>query len=97
MLALFVDKHHQLLAVDTIARGDISSCQVSFGKILYRGHALQASAFILVHNHPSGDPTPSDADIKLTVRLGQLSRDAEMPMLDHLIIAGDQMTAVRWF
>lgn len=97
LLAFFVDEHRQLLAVDTIARGDVSSCPVNFARILWRGHALQAAGFILVHNHPSGDPTPSQSDIRITARLAHVARELDIPLLDHLIIAGEEMTSVGDF
>jgi DNA repair protein RadC len=97
LLALFVDDNLNLLAVDTIARGDLSSCPVPFARILCRGHALNATGFLLVHNHPSGDPTPSDTDLRLTRRLRHASEDLEMPLIDHLIVAGDEMISVGGF
>ncbi|HEX8841115.1 MAG TPA: JAB domain-containing protein [Sphingomicrobium sp.] len=97
LLALFVDKDMHLLAVDTVARGDVSSCRVNFGQILGRGHALKAAGFILVHNHPSGDPTPSQDDVRVTARLRHLSQELDLPLLDHLIIAGDEMKSMGEF
>jgi DNA repair protein RadC len=94
LLALYVDKDLQLLAVDTVGRGDVSTVHVSFARILCRGHALNAAGFILVHNHPSGNPKPSKADIQITGRLRRASAELEMPMLDHLIIGGDQIESV---
>lgn len=97
LLALFVDKELNLLAVDTLARGDVSSCRVNFGQILGRAHALNAAGFILVHNHPSGNPAPSQDDVRVTARLRHLSRELELPLLDHLIIAGDEMKSMGEF
>lgn len=94
LLALYVDVALQLLAVDTIARGDISSCRVPFARILCRGHSLKAAGFILVHNHPSGDAMPSHLDVRTTVRLAHASRELEIPLIDHLVIAGDEMNSV---
>jgi len=94
LLALFVDEYLQLLAVDTIARGDISSCPIKLGRILARGSLLGASGFLLVHNHPSGDAEPSLTDIEATQRIAVLARDMELPLIDHLIIAGDKMISV---
>ena len=94
LLALYVDKDLQLLAVDTVGRGDVSTVHVNFARILCRGHALNAAGFILVHNHPSGNPKPSKADIQITGRLRRASAELEMPMLDHLIIGGDQIESV---
>ena len=97
LLALYVDKDLQLLAVDTIGRGDVSGVHVNFGRILCRGHALNAAGFILVHNHPSGDPRPSKTDITTTARLAHASRELDMPLLDHLVIAGKEMMSVGGF
>ena len=97
LLALFVDKDLQLLAVDTIGRGDVSGVHVSFARILCRGHALNAAGFILVHNHPSGDPTPSADDIRTTARLAHASRELDMPLIDHLVVAGERMVSVGDF
>lgn len=94
LLALYVDQALQLLAVDTIGRGDVSGVRVKFARILCRGHALNAARFILVHNHPSGNPNPSKADIQITERLRRVSAELEMPLLDHLIIAGDEIVSV---
>jgi DNA repair protein RadC len=94
LLALYVDAHFQLLAVDTIARGDVSSCALPFWKLIDRGKALDAAGFILVHNHPSGDPTPSYSDIRITRRLAHVSHELDVPLLDHLIVAGDKLGEV---
>jgi DNA repair protein RadC len=97
LMALYVDFQLNLMAVDTIARGDIGSCGVPFGKIISRGHQLGAEGFILVHNHPSGDPTPSETDIKTTVRLARVSRDCDLPMLCHYVITKGEMRTVGYW
>lgn len=94
LLALFVDQELNLLGVETVARGDVSGVVVPMNKIVYRADKLRASAFILVHNHPSGDPNPSESDIRITRRLRRMSEEMNLPLLDHLIIAGGQMTSV---
>lgn len=91
LLVLYVDARLQLLAVDTAARGSVSGCRVPFNRIMVHAWQLKASAYFLVHNHPSGDPRPSEADVRVTARLAQLSADLDVPLLDHLIIAGDEM------
>ena len=94
LLALYVDKHLQLLAVDTVARGDVGSCDVPFWKLFQMGHSLNAGGFILVHNHPSGDPRPSRSDIEVTKRLHMTADNLGMPLHDHLIVARDRMFSV---
>ncbi|HET6535993.1 MAG TPA: JAB domain-containing protein [Sphingomicrobium sp.] len=97
LLALFVDDHLQLLAVDTIARGDVSSCPVSLSRILVRAHALKAAGFVLVHNHPSGDPQPSADDIRRTREVAHISRQLDIPLLDHFIVAGGEIRSVGFW
>lgn len=97
LLALFVDANLQLLAVETIARGGLSECPINLGRILIRGHTLSASAFILVHNHPSGDATPSAADIRATRHIAYIARELDIPLLDHLIVAGSEMSSVGFW
>lgn len=96
LLALYVDAQYQLLAVDTVARGDVGSCPLPLWKLMERGHTLPAAAFILVHNHPSGDPRPSSSDLRTTARLAYLSKELDIPLIDHLIIAGDKMMSVSF-
>jgi DNA repair protein RadC len=94
LLALFVDSHYQLLAVDNVARGDTTGVDKCFWRLIDRAHALNAAGFILVHNHPSGNPRPSQTDINITRRLAHVSRELDVPLLDHLIIARGEMREV---
>lgn len=94
LLALYVDAELQLLAVDTVARGAISGVDFSFWQLIDRGRRLKAAGFILVHNHPSGDARASLTDIQVTRRLAYVSHELNVPLLDHLIIAGDEMREV---
>jgi DNA repair protein RadC len=97
LLALFVDSYMQLLSVETIAQGTVSGVDVNFRQIFMRGMSLHAHGFILVHNHPSGDTTPSASDVEVTKRLYQVSTEMQIPLLDHLVIAGDVMRTVgKW-
>jgi DNA repair protein RadC len=91
LLALYVDNGLNLLAVETLAQGSISACPAPFWKVYRRGYALGAKGFILAHNHPSGDPRPSQADRQLTNHIRMVSRDADMPLLDHLIVTKDDI------
>lgn len=97
LIAFYVNDELELLAADTIARGTVSSVAIPRGQLICRGRSMGATGFILVHNHPSGDSTPTDADIKETVRLAQLSRDMELPMLAHFVIATDGMREVGFW
>jgi DNA repair protein RadC len=91
LLALYVNGHLELLAVDTVARGDASGCPVPLWKLIDRGHSLKAQGFILVHNHPSGDSTPSCSDIQVTRKLAYISHELNVPLLDHLVFARGEL------
>ena len=94
VLALYVNRELGLLAVETLARGSIGGAEFSMGKLICRGHSLKAAGYFLVHNHPSGDPTPSQMDISVTRRLSKTSEDCDMPMLCHVIVANAGMKIV---
>lgn len=87
LLAFFVDDDLNLLAIETMARGDVTSCAVDIGRIYCRGRSLGARGFFLVHNHPSGDPTPSQTDRMVTARISRLTTELGLPLLDHVIVA----------
>ena len=98
LLALYVDRQLQLLAVDTVNRGSVDDCALSFWNIIDRGRALNAAGFMLVHNHPSGDPTPSKEDIQVTRRLACVAHELDVPLLDHFIIARDELREIgEWY
>lgn len=72
--------------LETIAHGSINECTARIAEILRPAIVHTAHSFILVHNHPSGDPLPSQADIDLTRRLNEASRHLGLRLQDHLII-----------
>ena len=94
LLALYVDDQLNLLSVDTVARGGVGECHVDIGLIYCRGRAVGAAGFFLAHNHPSGDPTPSQADREVTHRLRRLSSDLGLPLIEHVVIAKGGMRLV---
>lgn len=97
LLAFYVDADLNLLAVKTVACGSASDVEVDFGAILHYGRELSARGFVLVHNHPSGDAMPSKADIEVTRRMRHISTELNIPLLDHLIVAGAQMRPIGFW
>lgn len=94
LCALYVDEGLNLLAVETVCVGEPNSVEIDFGAVICRGRVHEAAGFLLVHNHPSGDPNPSAADKRTTARLRFVSEQMDMPLLDHFIVAGDRMESV---
>ncbi|MEJ5224816.1 MAG: JAB domain-containing protein, partial [Anaerolineales bacterium] len=71
-------------------RGSVSSAQVRVGEIFKAAIRKNASAVIVVHNHPSGDPTPSPDDVALTRAMVQAGKLLDVEVLDHLVIGSGQ-------
>ena len=83
---LFLDPKNTLIADEEQARGTVDHVPVYPREVAKRALELNATALILVHNHPSGDPTPSDSDIIMTDRVDQACRALGLTLHDHLII-----------
>jgi DNA repair protein RadC len=83
---LFLDKKNQLLADEVQGIGTVDHAPVYPREIMRRALELSATALILVHNHPSGDPSPSTADIAMTMQIVTLGKALNIVIHDHLII-----------
>jgi DNA repair protein RadC len=86
---LFLDKKNQLIADELLGRGTVDHAPVYPREVARRTLELSASAIILVHNHPSGDPTPSSADIDMTRQIVQATRALNVAVHDHLVVGRD--------
>jgi DNA repair protein RadC len=83
---LFLDKKNQLIADEVQQQGTVDHTPVYAREVVKRALELSASAIILVHNHPSGDPTPSLADIDMTKKIIQAADKLNILIHDHIII-----------
>ena len=92
---LFLDRKNRLIADETHQRGTIDRTPAYPREIVKRALELGASALILVHNHPSGDPTPSKADIDLTEAILQAAEALDIKIHDHLIISKTGHTSFK--
>jgi DNA repair protein RadC len=79
----------------TVYQGNVSSSLVRISELFRDAVRLSATGVILVHNHPSGDPTPSPDDLRLTAEALAAGRLLDIQLLDHLIIAGDGFVSLR--
>ena len=87
LLALYVDHEGRLLRIERVADGALREAPVYVPRIIHSALDVGASAIVLVHNHPSGDPQASEADIRITRRLARAAAELDMALLDHLIIS----------
>ncbi len=88
-IAVGVDVRNGLLDAVEVARGSLASVEVHPREVFRPLIRMAAAGGLLVHNHPSGDPTPSREDVELTRRLRQIGRTLGLPIVDHVII-GDR-------
>src|SRR6185369_11614412 len=82
---VLLDTKLRLMRVEEISLGSINECLAHPPDILRPAIQHSAFAFVLVHNHPSGDPTPSDADRRLTIRIAEAAKLMMLSFFDHLI------------
>ena len=92
---LFLDKKNQLIADETMNRGTVDHAPVYPREVMRRALELSASAVILVHNHPSGDPTPSAADVDMTRQVVDAGRPLRIAVHDPLIAARDGVASLK--
>lgn len=83
---LLLDRRNRVLDIDEVYRGSVNSSQVRVGEIFRAAVGRLASAIIVTHNHPSGDPTPSPDDVAVTRAIVQGGKLLDIETLDHLII-----------
>lgn len=92
---LFLDRKNRLIADEVLGRGTIDRAPVYPREIIKRALTLDSSAIILAHNHPSGDPTPSQSDIEMTKQIVLATKAVGISVHDHLIIGRDNIASFK--
>ncbi len=92
---LFLDKRNRLIADEEHQTGTVDHTPVYPREVVKRALELSATAVILVHNHPSGDPTPSRADIEMTQAIVEVTRPLGIAVHDHLIVGKDGHASLK--
>jgi DNA repair protein RadC len=92
---LFLDKRNGLIADEVQGAGTVDHTPVYPREVVRRALELAATALVLVHNHPSGDPTPSTADVKMTLDIIAIATPLGVAIHDHLVIGRDGHTSLR--
>ena len=92
---LFLDRKNKLIADERQQRGTVDHTPVYPREVVKRALELNASAIILVHNHPSGDPTPSQADIAMTQAVVEAAAKLEIRVHDHVVIGREGHASFR--
>jgi DNA repair protein RadC len=92
---LFLDKKNQLIADEVMALGTVDHAPVYPREVMRRALELSASAVILAHNHPSGDPTPSTADVDMTRQVIEAGRALRIAIHDHVVVGRDGVASFK--
>ena len=92
---LFLDKKNILIADEVQQRGTVDHTPVYPREVVKRALELGASAIILVHNHPSGDPTPSKADVEMTNQIVKAAAALNIRVHDHLVIGHERHASFK--
>ena len=92
---LFLNARNMLLANEAMWRGSVDEASVHVREVISRAIALGATAIIIVHNHPSGDPSPSQQDIRLTRDLVEAGRHMKVAVHDHVIVGSQGRSSMK--
>lgn len=92
---LFLDKKNQLIRDEQMYRGTVDHAPVYPREVAKRALELDASSLILVHNHPSGDPTPSSADVDMTRQIVEALRALRITVHDHLVVGREGVASFK--
>lgn len=92
---LYLDRKNVLIADEEQAKGTVDHVPVYPREVVKRALELNASSLILVHNHPSGDPSPSEADIRMTAQIREAAEALGLTLHDHLIVGKSRELSFR--
>ena len=92
---LFLNAKNMLIANEAMWNGSVNEASVHVREIISRAIQLGATALIIVHNHPSGDPTPSNQDVRITQDLVEAARHMKIAIHDHVIVGASGRTSMR--
>ena len=92
---VLLNTKNQVLAVPEVYRGSVSTSLIRVGEVFRDAVRENCPAIIVVHNHPSGDPTPSAEDVEITEQIAQAGRLLNIDVLDHLVIGNQRYVSLR--
>ena len=92
---MLLDRRNRVLEIVDLYRGSVSSSQIRVGDVFREAVRKNASAIIVMHNHPSGDPTPSPDDVAVTRAILQAGKLLDVDVLDHLVIGQGRWVSLK--
>ncbi len=92
---VLLNTKNEVLKIVTVYRGSVNAAQIRVAEVFKEAIRQNAPALVILHNHPSGDPTPSGDDVAVTRELVQAGRLLDIAVLDHLVIGDGRHTSMR--
>jgi len=92
---ILLDRRNRVLEIVEVYQGSVNSSQVRVGEVFQAAISRHASALILIHNHPSGDPTPSPDDVAVTRAIVQAGKLLDIELLDHVVIGHGKWVSLK--
>ena len=92
---LLLDTRNRVQHIETVYRGSVNSSQVRVAEIFKAAIRRNATNLIVIHNHPSGDPTPSPDDVAITRAILQAGELLDIKLLDHIIIGNGRFVSLK--
>jgi DNA repair protein RadC len=86
MRVILLDTKNKVIQIATVYQGSVNTTLIRVGELMKVAVRLNATSIVICHNHPSGDPTPSDADIAVTVEVNKAAKLLDIECLDHIVI-----------
>ena len=94
-LPYLLDRRNRVLETVEVYKGSVNSSQIRVGEVFKEAIRKNASALIVIHNHPSGDPTPSPDDVAVTRAIVQAGKLLDVEVLDHLVIGHGKWVSLK--
>lgn len=95
MRVMHLDTRNRVIDVQVLYRGSVNSSQIRVGELFKGAIRKNATAIVVIHNHPSGDPTPSPDDVAVTRAIVQAGKLLDMEVLDHLVIGRGRYVSLK--
>ena len=92
---VLLDTRHRVLASPTVYVGNVNTSVIRVGELFREAVRLNCTALIVVHNHPSGDPTPSPEDVRVTKQIIEAGKLLDIEVLDHLVIGRQRYVSLK--
>ncbi|MBI2855318.1 MAG: hypothetical protein HYX93_00545, partial [Chloroflexi bacterium] len=92
---VLLNTRNQVMAIPEVYRSNVNSAVIRAGEVFREAVRSNATAIIVVHNHPSGDPTPSQEDVRVTAQLVEAGKLLDIEVLDHIVIAQNGFISLK--